>query len=156
MKRVTTTRTTADVVSTQSLLHQLQKANRVITRLYDRALRAEGVTAGQVIILVVIARLDLARPVEICNRLKMDHSTVSRNVERMQARGWIEVVDDKEDARAHQLRLSAEGRRLLESVQPIWGKVQQTVKDRLGRDGVAALVKAAEKGGDSSLPKKGL
>ncbi len=119
--------------------------SRVITKMYDDALRPLDLKTSQLNILVVIGRRGLARPAEICNRLKMDFSTVSRNVDRIRARGWVEVVDDAEDGRAHQFRLSAKGRRLLDKARPAWEEAQQKVRKLLGRTGVTALVEAAEK-----------
>ena len=137
--------TTPDLIAQDCIAARMRLLNRVVTKIYDDALRPLGIKTSQLNILVVTARLGLAPPAEICDRLKMDISTVSRNVDRMRVKGWIEVVDDEQDARAHQFRLSAKGRRLLEKVKPAWEKAQEEVKDLLGRTGVAALVGAAEK-----------
>ncbi len=137
--------TTPDLIAQDCIAVRLRLLNRVVTKMYDGALRPLGIKTSQLNILVVTARLGLARPAEICGQLKIDISTVSRNVDRMRARGWIEVVDDEQDARAHQLRLSAKGRQSLEKAKPAWEKAQVQVKKLLGQSGVAALVKAAEK-----------
>ena len=88
---------------------RMRLLNRVITGVYDDALRPLGLKTSQLNILVATAYLGLARPAEICRRLKMDLSTLSRNVERMRARGWIEVHEDEKDARAHPFRVSGKG-----------------------------------------------
>ncbi len=137
--------TTPDLIAQDCIADRMRLLNRVVTRIYDDALRSLGIKTSQLNILVVTARLGLARPAEICDQLKIDISTVSRNVDRMRARGWIEVVDDEQDARAHQLRLSAKGRQILEKAKPAWDKAQMKVKKLLGQSGVAALVRAAEK-----------
>jgi len=137
--------TTPDLIAQDCIADRMRLLNRVVTRIYDDALRSLGIRTSQLNILVVTARLGLARPAEICDQLKIDISTVSRNVDRMRARGWIEVVDDEHDARAHQLRLSAKGRQILEKAKPAWEKAQMKVKKLLGQSGVAALVGAAEK-----------
>ncbi len=124
---------------------RMRLLNRVVTRIYDDALRPLGMKTSQLNILIVTARLGLVRPAQIRDRLKMDLSTVSRNVARMRARGWIEVVEDEKDARAHQLRLSAAGRRLLEQARPAWDKAQEEVKELLGHAGVKAIMSGAEK-----------
>ncbi len=54
-------------------------------------------------------------------------------------------MEDEQDARAHQFRLSVKGQRFLEKAKPAWEKAQEEVKDLLGRTGVTALVRAAEK-----------
>ncbi len=140
-----TQNTTPDLIAQDCIADRMRLLNRVVTKIYDDALRSLGIRTSQLNILVVTARLGLARPAEICDQLKIDISTVSRNVDRMRARGWIEVVDDEQDARAHQLRLSAKGRQILEKAKPAWEKAQVKVKKLLGQSGVAALVKAAEK-----------
>ncbi len=137
--------TTPDLIAQDCIADRMRLLNRVVTRIYDDALRSLGIRTSQLNILVVTARLGLARPAEICGQLKIDISTVSRNVDRMRTRGWIEVVDDEQDARAHQLRLSATGRQILEKAKPAWEKAQMKVKKLLGQSGVAALVGAAEK-----------
>ncbi len=142
--------TTPDLIAQDCIAVRMRLLNRVVTKIYDDALRPLGIKTSQLNILVVTARLELARPAEICSRLKMDISTVSRNVDRMRARGWIQFLDDEKDARAHQLRLSAKGRQLLEKAKPAWEKAQENVKKLLGQSGVAALVKAAEKVRDTA------
>ena len=140
-----TQNTTPDLIAQDCIADRMRLLNRVVTKIYDDALRSLGIRTGQLNILVVTARLGLARPAEICDQLKIDISTVSRNVDRMRARGWIEVVDDEQDARAHQLRLSTKGRQILEKSKPAWEKAQMKVKKLLGPSEVAALVRAAEK-----------
>ena len=71
--------------------------------------------ADPVAILIVAARLGLARPAQVCDILQLDASTLSRNVKPLQAHGWLEVVPD-EDARSQPFRLTAKGRRLIEKI----------------------------------------
>ena len=137
--------TTPDLIAQDCIAVRMRLLNRVISKVYDDALRPLGIKTSQFNILVVPARLGLVRRAEIRDRLKMDISTVSRNVDRMRAKGWIEVVDDEQDARAHQFRLSAPGRQLLEKARPAWEKAQAKVKKLLGQSGVEALVGAAER-----------
>ena len=135
---------TEDVIARECLVVRLRMLNRVVTNVYDDALRPLGVKASQLNILVVTARLGLARPADVCQRLQLDASTLSRNVERMKARGWIKVVDD-DDGRAHPFRLTAEGRRLLERVMPAWKKAQEKVTQLVGADAVASIDDAARR-----------
>ena len=142
---MTTQKTTSDFIAQECIGVRMRLLNRVVTKIYDDALRPLGIKTSQLNILVVTARLGLARPAEISSRLKMEISTVSRNVDRMRTRGWIEVIDDERDARAHQLRLSVDGQRLLEKAKPAWEEAQDKVKALLGGPGVEAVVSAAEK-----------
>jgi DNA-binding MarR family transcriptional regulator len=71
----------------------------------------------------------------------MDHSTLSRNVERMRARGWLEAADDR-DGRASPFRVTKRGRQLLKRVLPAWEKAQEKAVSVLGEDGARMLARA--------------
>ena len=129
---------TEDVIARECLVVRLRMLNRVVTNIYDDALRPLGVKASQLNILVVAARLGLARPADVCRRLQLNTSTLSRNVERMRAKDWLEVVED-DDGRAQPFRLTAKGRKLLERSMPAWKKAQKQVKKLIGADTVASI-----------------
>jgi DNA-binding MarR family transcriptional regulator len=136
--------TTIDTIAQNCIAVRLRLLNRVITNLYDDALRPLGAKVSQFNILVVTAKLGLARPAQVCDILQLDTSTLSRNVERMRARGWLEIVPG-EDARAQPFRLTAKGKRLLERAVPVWEQAQEKAGQLLGEDGVALLAKTARK-----------
>jgi DNA-binding MarR family transcriptional regulator len=68
----------------------------------------------------------------------MDASTVSRNVDRMRARGWLEQVPGQ-DERSRPFRLTASGRKMLRDASAAWEKAQAQAVDFVGDDGVALL-----------------
>jgi DNA-binding MarR family transcriptional regulator len=132
-----------DVIASQCLAVRLRMLNRVVTNLYDEGLRPLGVKTSQLNILVVTARLGLARPAEVCQRLLLDASTLSRNVERMKVNGWLEVVTDDDDGRAQPFRLTTKGKNLLKRALPAWELAQRKASDLLGSDAVAHIADAA-------------
>jgi DNA-binding MarR family transcriptional regulator len=133
-----------DAIARTCIAVRLRLLNRVVTNLYDDALRPWGLKVSQLNILVVTAKLALAQPAKVCDLLHLDTSTLSRNVERMRAKGWVEVVPG-EDARTQPFRLTAQGRNLLEKAVPAWEEAQQQAGELLGEDGVALLTKTASK-----------
>jgi DNA-binding MarR family transcriptional regulator len=136
--------TSIDTVARNCIAVRMRLLNRVITSLYDRELRPMGLKVSQLNILIVAAKLGLARPAQVCEILQLDTSTLSRNVERMRAHGWLEVVPE-EDARAQPFRLTAQGRRLIEKAIPAWEKAQRQATELLGDEGIALMNKAAKK-----------
>src|SRR5277367_494488 len=108
-----TTGADIDTISKTCIAVRLRLLNRVVTNFYDEALRPLGLKVSQLNILIVTARLGLARPAQVCDILQLDTSTLSRNVERMRAHGWLEVVPEA-DARAQPFRLTPNGKRLIE------------------------------------------
>src|SRR5581483_9598002 len=133
-----------DTIARNCIAVRLRSLNRVITNFYDDALRPLGVKVSQLNILVVTAKLGLARPAQVCDFLQLDASTLSRNVERMRANGWLEVVPE-EDARAQPFRLTPQGKRLIEKAVPAWEEAQRQANELLGDEGIALLDKAAKK-----------
>src|SRR3979411_8264 len=111
------TSSSIDTISRTCIAVRLRLLNRVVTNLYDDALRPLGVKVSQLNILVVTTKLGLAQPAKACDILPPDTSTLSRNVERMRAKGWLEVVPG-EDARTRPFRLTAQGKKLLERAAP--------------------------------------
>ena len=138
------TTSSIDTISRTCIAVRLRLLNRVVTNLYDDALRPLGLKVSQLNVLIVAAKLGLARPAQVCDILHLDPSTLSRNVERMRAHGWLEVVPE-EDARAQPFRLTAQGKRLIEKAAPAWERAQRRAEDLLGADGVALLTRAAGK-----------
>ena len=132
-----------DAIARECISMRLRRLNRVVTRVYDDALRPLGLKSSQVNVLVAAWELGVASPLKVCKVLDLDPSTLSRNVERMRARGWLEVVP-ADDAREQPFRLTEPGRRLLEKAVPRWGIAQDQVKELLG-DGVVDLLGKAVK-----------
>src|SRR5215471_19069803 len=98
--------------------------NRVVTNLYDDALRSLGLKISQLNILIVTAKFGLARPAQVCELLQLDAPTLSRNVKPLQTHGWLEVVPE-EDARAQPFRLTAQRKRLIEEAAPALEEAQR-------------------------------
>ena len=133
-----------DKVASECVAVRLRLLNRVVTNLYDDALRPLGLKVSQLNLLTVTARLGLARPAQVCDILQLDASTLSRNVKPLQAHGWLEVVPD-EDARAQPFRLTPQGKRLIEKAVPAWEEAQRQATELLGGEGIALLDRAAKK-----------
>ena len=137
-------RPTLDDIAQTCIAMRLRLLNRVVTNLYDDALRPLDLKVSQLNLLVVTAKLGLAQPAKVCDILQLDTSTLSRNVERMRAKGWLEAVPG-EDARTQPFRLTARGRKLLERAIPAWERIQRRATQFLGDDWIALFGEAASK-----------
>ncbi len=134
----------AEMIARECLGVRMRILNRAITAVYDEALRPHGLRVGQLNILVGVSRMGPARPGDLCRFLRMDKSTLSRDVELMRRNGWLEV-DESSDKRARPLRISAEGQALLEAVVPAWRHAQGRVEAMLGTEAIAALGQVADR-----------
>src|SRR5262245_11580675 len=94
--------TAAEVIAGECLAVRVRTLNRAITALYDEALRPQDLRVGQLNLLVTIARMGTARPGDLCRFLRMEKSTLSRDVKVLRRNGWLEV-DDSGGGRARPL-----------------------------------------------------
>lgn len=130
--------TTVESIANCCIAGRLRLVNRVVTNLYDEALRPLGLKLSQGNILAVTAKFGVVRPAEVCNLLQLDTSTLSRTVERMVSNGWLEILSD-EDGRLHPFRLTDQGKRLMEKAIPAWEKAQSKARTLLGDDVLGLL-----------------
>lgn len=132
------TRATVERMARECVGYQLRMLNRVVTGIYEDELRPLELKVSQMTILAVTAKWGQVRAVELCRELQMDASTVSRNVDRMRARGWLEEVAG-EDSRSRPFRLTASGRKVLRDASLAWERAQAKAVGLLGKEGVALL-----------------
>src|SRR5271168_645526 len=111
----------------------VRKLNRMVSAIYDGALAGAGLKTSQFGVLVAVANRKKARPAELTKLLQLDESTLSRNVERMCARGWLRLQRD-EDRRSHQIEITDKGQALVRKCLPAWRQAQAEVSERLGVD----------------------
>ena len=115
----------SQMIARECIAMRVRLLNRVVTKIYDDCLRPYGLRAAQQNILVAVSLMKLATPSKLERRLSLDKSTVSRNVERMRRRGWVEFVSG-EDGRSHHLHVTAEGMKLL---RQLYDKVSEDVRE---------------------------
>jgi DNA-binding MarR family transcriptional regulator len=125
-------------VARDCIATKVRLLNRAVTAIYDEALRPYGLKVTQMTVLVTVANIGDASPATVGRMLHMEKSTLSRNVDRMRRRGWLETVPT-EDGRAHLLRVTARGRRLLEDAHAAWSRAQERMGEMLGEQGVRGI-----------------
>ena len=81
-------------------------------------------------------------PTKLGDVLQLERSTISRNLNLLLKRGWIEAVSS--DAKGvREVTLTSAGRKKVESVLPDWRQAQQQAAELLGSAGVKAVQKMA-------------
>ena len=127
------------IMAAECLSSRVRLLSRAITAIYDDVGRPFGLKATQAHVLVAVAMLPDTSPTEVCRWLQMDASTLSRTLERLGTRGWVETLPDAGDGRTHRLRLTPEGDALLTDLYPAWQEAQGRAAELLGEGGDAAL-----------------
>jgi DNA-binding MarR family transcriptional regulator len=131
-------------ITRSCLMTRTRRISRIITSIYDQALRPHGVNAPQFSLLVLIARLGGASRAEIGRANYQERSTLTRNLALLLAAGWIEETVSEKGGRSRPIVVSQAGRDLLVSAAPAWRSAQVKAKKLLGNEGVAAIVGVAD------------
>ena len=128
----------AQAVADQCIAKRVRFVNRVITNIYDTALRPLGIKANQAGILVLLFLEGGLSPGDIGRALRMEKSTVSRNVERMKKKGWIKTAS-KDDQASQIVRITPEGGKVLAAAHGRWTEAQKEAVNLLGEEGVRSV-----------------
>ena len=127
-----------DTIAQHCIASRLRVLNRIVTNIYDEALRPFGLKVSQHNILVAVAKMGTAQPSVLSEIIHIDISTLSRNVDRMRQRGWL-TASPGEDGRTVMLSLTQQGEELLHSVMPAWRKAQEQATELMGQEEVSRL-----------------
>ena len=129
----------ADTLNRACLADKIRLLNRVITSTYDAAFRPLGITTSQINILTVIAKYQQASPGQLGQWLYMEKSTLSRNLDLMHKRGWVETLPGR--GRAHAVKMTTQGHRILQEGLPLWELAQRKTRALLGARGAKEVVR---------------
>jgi DNA-binding MarR family transcriptional regulator len=133
----------AAFIAQECLAVRLRLLTRAVTKLYNKALRPHGLTVGQMNILVAVSHLGPVNQQRVCQALHLDKSTLSRDLARMRAQGWISAAPGV-PGRAALLRITPAGSALLEQAFPAWQRAQEEARSLLGGVAAAALEPAVK------------
>lgn len=99
----------------------LTRATQLIgrARLHERLMAPTGVPLDRAAVTVLrqIADSEPLRPGELADRLAVEASHVTRQVQQLQKSGYVIRVPDRDDRRAQRVELTPRGRRAVDRVQ---------------------------------------
>jgi len=107
--------------------------SRIITRVYDDALRSLGMTSSQFTLLTAVAQRDGVTAAEIGFSLDIEKSTLSRNLKRLVGIGLVQM-DPPAGRHGRGLHLTEAGSRAIQAAYPVWRQTQDVVEKALGTE----------------------
>jgi len=137
----------AEAAATTCLATRVRQLSRIITRVYDDAMRPLGITASQYTLLAQLAARDDITAVEIGHELDIEKSTLSRNLKRLLVLGHI-IMDPPAGRRGRGLHLTTKGQAIIQDAYPIWRAAQDRAVSAMGpntRELLDGLLTQAEK-----------
>lgn len=103
---------------------------RLLSRVYDAAMRPTGLRLAQFGLLGAVAHGSTASETALAERLGLERTTLVRNLKILEEKGWIEPAPGRGRSVKHQL--TEAGRQKLESAIPLWQAAQRQVETKLG------------------------
>lgn len=141
------------LVARECIANRVRLLNRAVSSMYDEALRPHGLRITQMSVLVLVSMLGEATPADVARGLCLEKSAVSRTLERLRARGWVDVRSGAQ-ARQTLVRITTKGAAKLRAVNSAWRKTQRQARDILGDGAVQALGEASAAFAAAARPRR--
>jgi DNA-binding MarR family transcriptional regulator len=132
-------------ISHACMLMRTRLISRVMTAIYDDALRPFGIGSPQFALLVIIGSLEPVSRADIGRYLHQDRSTLTRNLRLILSEGWAEEIQEEAGGRSRPVGLTRAGRNVLREAAPAWRAAQSRAKALLAKEGVAAVMNIADR-----------
>jgi DNA-binding MarR family transcriptional regulator len=133
MKRTKKGATVREVVRLPCGCANLRRASRVITRLYDAALRPSGLGVAQFTLLQALNTAPGMSQKQLASLLEIDSTTLTRTLEPLRRAGWLRSTAG-DDRREVHLALTAAGKRAYRRAVPYWERAQGEFVRALGTE----------------------
>jgi DNA-binding MarR family transcriptional regulator len=117
---------------------KLRQLSRVVTRHYDRFVAGVGLKNTQYSLLSHIVLLGPIRPTDLARQMRVEASTLTRNLQPLIAQGWVRQHAG-DDARSRLIEATEEGRTKRAEGQRAWKQAQLELNRRLSPERVAEL-----------------
>ena len=111
---------------------------RRVAQHYDNELGQAGLKTTQYSLLSHVEKLGPVRPSDLAASIKMDASTLTRNIKPLADAGWVQVSAGA-DARSRLITITEAGQVKRSEAKRKWRKAQDGINDILGIGNVAVL-----------------
>jgi len=106
-----------------------RKIARAITSYFDKKMSRAGINGTQFSLLAAVNYYQPVTVNKLAERLVMDRTTLSRNVNVLEKDGLCVSQPGHEDKRHREINLTSEGKNTLENAYPLWIEAQEQFYD---------------------------
>jgi len=117
---------------------KLRQLMRRVAQHYDAEVGKTGLKGTQYSLLSYVYKLGPIRPGDLARQMKVDASTLSRNLRPLIDAGWL-VLEPGSDARSRIVSITDAGREKRQEAQRRWRVAQEDLNQALGVGRVVAL-----------------
>lgn len=122
----------------------MRRASQAITQIYDEMLEPSGLKISQFSLLNHIKYLEPVNVSELALKIRLDRTTLVRNLKPLEERGYITDIADM-GARNRQLKLTDTGLKAVEAAEQLWNKAQGLIEEYLGKEDMDNLTRLLSK-----------
>lgn len=102
----------------------IRQASRIVTQLYDQALKPSGLKITQFGIMRILAAYPGLTTGELAGALAMDSTTLTRTLKIIQDNAWIAATPG-DDRRERHWTVTESGKARLDEALPLWKRAQK-------------------------------
>ena len=125
----------------RQLTHAVVAAGNALLREANRLFKRHGISAVQFNVLNLLAdEPEGLRPSDITGALVVDASSTTYVLDRMEALGWVQRIDHRDDRRAYRVVLTPAGRDLHGRIVPEYQAALKLTVQQVGARRIAPLI----------------
>jgi DNA-binding MarR family transcriptional regulator len=109
----------------------IRRASRIVTQIYDEAMRPTGLAISQFTVLVALHLVKSISVTRLAQELYTDQTTLTRNLKLLEKRGLI-TIEPGSDRRVRLAALTEAGEQALAQALPLWEQAQAEVRQKFG------------------------
>ena len=117
---------------------KLRQLMRRVAQRYDAEVGKTGLRGKQYSLLSYVVKLAPLRPGDLAREMKIDASTLTRNLKPLIDAGWV-TLDAGADGRSRLVNITPAGREKRQEAQRRWRTAQEGINQVLGAERVLAL-----------------
>ena len=127
---------------TESLYFSSNALNRQLNAMADEAFRNVGLTSSYAFLIMIVNHQPGIQPMELSKKLQLTPSTITRLVEKMEYRGYLER---RSQGRSTHIHITDQGQQLYPKLEQGWRNLQQSYTAVLGERYTEVLTKMTAK-----------
>ncbi len=121
--------------------YNLRRAARIVTQMFDDAMRPCGIRVTQFTLLSATCALEPVAVGRLAHATGMDRTTLTRNLQLLEKQGLVRMHPGA-DQRERRVSLTDRGHGVLVRALPHWQQAQVQLAKRLGREPLEQLLAA--------------
>ena len=125
-------------VAHNCLFSKTRTVSRYVTNLYTKALKDIGVTPVQYSMMTAIQILKEGNINNLSSALKMDRTTINRNLKPLVRNGYI-YINESDDKRERRISITKEGEEVYSKGYIEWHKAQDELQNSIGKENYEQL-----------------